>query len=92
MSDTVALAIIGIVMLIVKEVFDERRARRIAEALKAEAVLTKADVKEVKLTLETATSTTNATLDHIVKQTNGMVKKLEDVAFARGAQSEKDKA
>ncbi len=54
-------------------------------------------VQEVKETLQQSTDTTHgkindmaADVDVVKKQTNGMLQKLEDVAFAAGKKSEKD--
>ena len=98
MSDAVWLAFIGVAAMVVKEIFDDRRARRaelradkVATELREEARLTKAHVAEVKTTLETTNSETRGTLDHIVKQTNGLVEKLGQAEFARGVKSETDK-
>jgi len=93
-SETVWLAVIGIVALIVKEVFDERRANRTA-----------AKVETVKTTLETVTTEQGGKLKGIEDKlevvhlaTNSMkdalVSVTEKEALARGTaagiQQEKD--
>ena len=49
------------------------------------------EVKAVKEDLAKTSTVTDVKLDKVIEHTNGMVKKLEEIAFDKGVKSETDK-
>ncbi len=91
MSDSVWLAIVGLVALVIKEYFDRLRARDAAQK-----------VEKVKVDLASSSKDTDRKLDSVAekieivhKATNSMkdqlVEAVRDASFAKGVQSELDK-
>jgi hypothetical protein len=85
-SDSVWLALVGVLMLTVKEYFDAQRANRVA--VKVAEVAVKADIAATKVDrvseqVEQVHIATNSMKDQLVSE-------VRKASFAEGVKSEKD--